>query len=261
MNRTEAVSGTGTFNVRGVRVAAIDLNKATELIAELAKSSRGEFVTVTGAHGIVESAYSDEILNAHQRAAIVVPDGMPLVWLGHLLGFKSMGRVYGPDLMASVFARDDLRQLRHFFYGSTPAVQNKLDAAICLRFGEFNLVGGHVPPIQPMGFEEDDEVLAQIRALKPNIVWVGLSTPKQELWLLKHMPKIGCGVGIGVGAAFDLLSGTTTQAPRWIQRSGLEWAFRLAVEPRRLFKRYFFVIPRFLYYMVETYFTAGRQPK
>jgi N-acetylglucosaminyldiphosphoundecaprenol N-acetyl-beta-D-mannosaminyltransferase len=258
MNQDEIACEFKTFRVRGINVAAIDVAEATDLIATLATSSRGEYVTVTGAHGIVESVYSNEILNAHQQASLVVPDGMPLVWLGRLLGFRSMGRVYGPDLMAGVFSRGDLRGLKHFFYGSTPAVHDRLKAAIGSRFGEFNLTGAYAPPIRPIGFEESDEVLAHIRALKPHIIWVGLSTPKQELWLLNHMQKIGCGVGIGVGAAFDLLSGTTTQAPRWIQRSGFEWAFRLAVEPRRLFRRYLFIVPRFLYYMAETFVTRER---
>lgn len=242
-----------TFGVRGINVAAIDVATATDLIGQLATTARGVYVTVTGAHGIVESVYDDRVREAHQRASIVVPDGVPLVWLGRLIGYNSIGRVYGPDLMSSIFSRTELRQLRHFFYGSTPTVVDRLTATLKSRFGEFNLVGSHSPPIRPVGFDEDAEVLSHIRQLEPHIVWVGLSTPKQELWLRNHMHKIGSGVGIGVGAAFDLLSGTTLQAPRWIQRSGLEWAFRLAVEPRRLFRRYLFIVPRFLYYMAETF--------
>ena len=242
-----------TFDVRGISVAAIDVATATDLIGQLATNAHGVYVAVTGAHGIVESVYDDRVREAHQRAAVVVPDGMPLVWLGRLLDFNSIGRVYGPDLMSSVFSRNELRDLRHFFYGSSPAVIDRLTATLKSRFGEFNLVGAHSPPIRPVGFAEDDEVLSHIRQLKPHVVWVSLSTPKQELWLCNHMHKIESGVGIGVGAAFDLLSGTTLQAPRWVQRSGLEWAFRLAVEPRRLFRRYLFIVPRFLYYMAETF--------
>ena len=211
-----------------------------------------------GRHGIVESVYDDKVREAHQQASLVVPDGMPLVWVGRLLGFSSMGRVYGPDLMAAMFSRADLRQLRHYFYGSTPAAIERLTATITSRFGEFNLVGAYSPPIRPAGFDEDEDVLSRIRQLQPHIIWVGLSTPKQELWLQTHMPKIGSGVGIGVGAAFDLVSGTTRQAPRWIQRSGLEWLFRTAVEPKRLFRRYLFIVPRFLYYMAETFVTQRK---
>jgi N-acetylglucosaminyldiphosphoundecaprenol N-acetyl-beta-D-mannosaminyltransferase len=253
VGNTEIAPQFRTFGVRGINVAAIDVPTATDLIGQLATNDHGVYVTVTGAHGIVESVYGDRVREAHQQAAVVVPDGVPLVWLGRLLGFNSIGRVYGPDLMSSVFSRRELRQLRHFFYGSTPAVIDRLTATLKSRFGEFNLVGAHSPPIRPVGFDEDDEVLSHIRQLKPHVVWVGLSTPKQEVWLCSHMHKIGSGVGIGVGAAFDLLSGTTLQAPRWVQRSGLEWAFRLAVEPRRLFRRYLFIVPRFLYYMAETF--------
>ena len=243
------------FSVRGTAVAAIDVDRATELIGQLAAHAHGAYVTVTGAHGIVESVYDDRIREAHENASMVVPDGMPLVWLGRLLGFQSIGRVYGPDLMASVFSRPELRKLRHYFYGSTPATIDRLTAALASRFGEFNLVGTHSPPMRPVGFKEDEEILSRIRQLKPDFIWVGLSTPKQEIWLFNHMRKIGHGVGVGVGAAFDLLSGTTPQAPRWIQRSGLEWLYRLAAEPRRLFGRYLFVVPRFLYYMIKTYLT------
>jgi N-acetylglucosaminyldiphosphoundecaprenol N-acetyl-beta-D-mannosaminyltransferase len=236
-------------------VAAIDVSLATSLIRQMATSAQPAYVTVTGAHGIVESVYSKRVREAHERAALVVPDGMPLVWLGRLLGFASIGRVYGPDLMAGVFSRSELRQLRHFFYGSTPAVIENLTASIRSRFGEFNLVGFYSPPLRPVGFGEAEDVISHIRDLRPHIIWIGLSTPKQEIWLLDHMQRIGTGVGIGVCAAFDLLSGMTQQAPRWVQRSGLEWLFRLLIEPRRLFRRYFFIVPRFLFYMAEALVT------
>ena len=213
---TAAAFGFKQFSVRGTRVAAINLVRATDLIGQMATTAQGAYVTVTGAHGIVEFVYNDRVREAHQQASIVVPDGMPLVWLGRLLGFKAIGRVYGPDLMASIFSRSELRQLRHYFYGSTPAVVGRLAAALSSHFGEFNFIGAYSPPIRPVGFAEDEEVIGRIRQLRPHIVWVGLSTPKQEIWLYDHMQRIGSGVGIGVGAAFDLVSGTTRQAPRWI---------------------------------------------
>ena len=204
------------FNVRGTSVAAIDLERACDLIGQLATGGQGSYVTVTGAHGIVESVYSDRVREAHQQAFVVVPDGMPLVWLGRLLGFDLIGRVYGPDLMASVFSRKELRYLKHYFYGSTPAIIDRLTATLKSQFGEFTLVGAYSPSIRPVGFTESEDLLSHIRELKPHIVWVGLSTPKQEIWLHDHMARIGSGVGIGVGAAFDLVSGATRQAPRWI---------------------------------------------
>jgi len=240
------------FEIQGIHVAAVNVLRACDLICARAPLAKGEYVTVTGAHGIVEAVYDPRVLNAHQQAAMVVADGMPLVWLGRLLGYSSIGRVNGPELMEVLFARQEYRNLRHFFYGGNESVVTNFRNVIVSRFGDFNFIGAHYPPFKPLGFSEDEEVLARIRALRPNIVWVGLSTPKQEVWMHMHMGKIGCGIGIGVGAAFDLLSGTTRRAPRWIQRSGFEWLFRLAVEPRRLYKRYFFVIPRFAYVWLET---------
>jgi N-acetylglucosaminyldiphosphoundecaprenol N-acetyl-beta-D-mannosaminyltransferase len=241
------------FTVKGIDVAAIDLARTRDLIVELAANAPGTYLTVTGAHGIVESAYDSQIREAHQQAFVAVADGMPLVWLAHVLGFPSAARVYGPDLMECVFSDPACRALRHFFYGGTPAVIERLKDTLVARFGAFNLAGMHCPPIRPAGFREDEEVIRRIRELEPHIIWIGLSTPKQELWMQMHMPRIGCGVGIGVGAAFDLLSGAKPQAPRFVQRSGLEWLFRLATEPRRLFRRYLFIVPRFSYFLFEAW--------
>jgi N-acetylglucosaminyldiphosphoundecaprenol N-acetyl-beta-D-mannosaminyltransferase len=240
-----------TFDIKGVPVAAIDIASACDLVCSRALAARGEYITVTGAHGVVESAYDERIRTAHQKAFMTVPDGMPLVWLGRLLGFRSITRVYGPDLMSRVFANEQYRQLRHFLYGANPEIIAKLCDALHARFGQCNLVGTYSPPMKPLGFIEGDDVLARIRDLKADLIWVGLSTPKQEMWMQMHMPKIGKGMAVGVGAAFELLSGTTAQAPRWIQQSGLEWLFRLAAEPKRLFRRYLFVVPRFLWFLME----------
>jgi N-acetylglucosaminyldiphosphoundecaprenol N-acetyl-beta-D-mannosaminyltransferase len=250
------------FGIRGVPVAAIDLLLAREIICRHAGEARGEYVTVTGAHGIVESARDKRIQEAHCQAFLVVPDGMPLVWLGKLLGLRSMGRVRGTDLMECIFAIEEYRQLRHFFYGANPAVIAKLCDSLRKRFGEFNFVGAYSPPMKGLGFVEQDIVLAHIRDLEPHLIWVGLSTPKQELWMNMHMPKIGAGIALGVGAAFNLASGIIVDAPQWIQRMGLEWLFRLAKEPRRLYKRYIFIVPRFLYFFFDvlvrsTYQSSG----
>jgi len=251
----ESIANFSSYEIRGVRVAAMDVYCACEFICSRAPLAKGEYVTVTGAHGIVESVYNKTVQDAHRGAAMVVADGMPLVWLGRRLGYESIGRVNGPELMEVLFANEKYRKLKHFFYGGNESVVTNFRNAIAMRFGEFNMIGAHYPPFKPMGFSEDEEVLARIRALRPDIIWVGLSTPKQEVWMHMHMPKIGCGIGVGVGAAFDLLSGTTRRAPRWIQRSGFEWLFRLIVEPRRLSKRYLFVIPRFAYFWLEALIT------
>ena len=242
------------FEIRGIQVAAVDVFRARDLICARHPPAKGEYVTVTGAHGIVESAHDVRVLEAHQQAAMVVADGMPLVWLGRLLGYRNIGRVNGPELMEVIFEKEAYRKLKHFFYGGNQSVVTNFKNVMTSRFDNFNMVGAHYPPFNPLGFSEDEEVLSRIRALQPDIIWVGLSTPKQEVWMRMHMHKIGCGIGVGVGAAFDLLSGTTRRAPRWIQRSGFEWLFRLIVEPRRLYKRYLFVIPQFAYFWLQTLF-------
>jgi N-acetylglucosaminyldiphosphoundecaprenol N-acetyl-beta-D-mannosaminyltransferase len=248
-----------TFKVKGIDIAAIDVSRARDLIGELATNAHGNYITVTGAHGIVESVYDPRVREAHQQAFVAVPDGMPLVWLGRMLGFDSVGRVCGSELMECIFSSAECRALTHFFYGGSPAVLERLKNVLVSRFGEFNLVGTCCPPMRPAGFSEDEEVIGRIRELKPQIVWVGLSTPKQEIWMHMHMHRIGTGIGVGVGAAFDLLSGAKRRAPRWVQRSGLEWLFRLAMEPTRLFKRYAFVIPRFSFFLLEALITRRQQ--
>ena len=241
-----------TYEIRGIRVAAIDVYRARDEICARARAAKGEYVTVTGAHGIIESIYDENVSAAHRKAALVVADGMPLVWLGRLLGYRSIGRVNGPELMELIFAEADYRKLRHFFYGADEWAINNLVRVVESRFGPLNTVGTYSPPFRPIGFKEDAQVLHDIRATNPDLIWIGLSTPKQEIWMQNHMSEIGLGIGVGVGAALDLLSGKTRRAPRWIQRSGLEWLFRLVVEPRRLYRRYFFVVPRFAYLWLET---------
>jgi N-acetylglucosaminyldiphosphoundecaprenol N-acetyl-beta-D-mannosaminyltransferase len=245
------------FKIKGIPVAAIDVYRAADIVGTWAPKAKGKYVTVTGAHGVVESTNDPLIRRAHEEAALVVPDGVPLVWLGRLLGLSSIGRVNGPELMELVFSANEHRDLKHFFYGSNQTTVAKLCDALTSRFGSFNLAGVYCPPMRPFGFEESEDVLSMIRAAKPDIIWVGLSTPKQEIWLNMHMKRIGMGIGIGVGAAFDLLAGTTRRAPRWIQRSGFEWLFRLLVEPKRLYKRYFYVIPRFSFFWIEALLSRG----
>ena len=152
-----------SFSVRGIDVAAIDLLRASQLISVRAAVSRGDYVTVTGAHGLVESSDDDLVRRAHQDAFLVVPDGMPLVWLGRRLGFRTIGRVYGPDLVETIFSNSECRELRHFFYGGRPEVVSKLIGALATRFGPINVVGTYSPPMNPVGFREEDAIIRRIR--------------------------------------------------------------------------------------------------
>ena len=157
-----------------------------------------------------------------------------------------MNRVYGPDLMLAACERAAARGYSSFFYGGRPGVAERLAARLAGAFPGLKIAGTYAPPFRELSAQEDENVVQLISAAQPDLVWVGLGTPKQELWMAAHAHRIDAGVLIGVGAAFDIHAGLTRQAPRWLQRSGLEWAFRLAQEPRRLWRRYLYNNPRFL---------------
>jgi N-acetylglucosaminyldiphosphoundecaprenol N-acetyl-beta-D-mannosaminyltransferase len=170
---------------------------------------------------------------------------MPLVWISRLLGFRHVDRVYGPDLMLAICKRSPGRGYRHFFYGGGDGVAALLKERLQARYPGLDVVGTFTPPFRPLTEEEDEDIVQCINALSPDIVWIGLSTPKQERWMAAHLGRIGASVMIGVGAAFDFHAGLKKEAPYWIQRSGLQWLFRLVSEPRRLWKRYLTNNPAF----------------
>ena len=234
------------FDVLGVPVSEIDLPAAIATIEDWAKSDIRTYVCVTGAHGILECRNDRTLLSAHKNAGMVTPDGMPLVWTAHALGLKTVGRVYGPDLMRAISERADANRIRHFYYGGAPGVAERLARRLASLSPTLEVVGCYTPPFRPLTPDEDTEVVAMINRLKPDIVWVGLSTPKQERWMQAHLGRIDVPVMIGVGAAFDFLSGTKKQAPRVLQRNGLEWLFRALTEPKRLMARYAKIVPLFV---------------
>lgn len=237
----------GRVNVLGVRVSAVDLDQALCVIESWIGRRERRYVCVTGVHGVMESQSDPEVRRIHNAAGLVTPDGMPLVWLARLGGFRHVSRVYGPDLMLALCGRSVAKGYRHFLYGGGEGVAERLALVLRRRFSGLDIVGHHSPPLRPPGEEESPTVIETINARRPDIVWVGLSTPKQELWMDGHRSSIEAPVLIGVGAAFDFHAGLKKQAPRWMQRSGLEWLFRLATEPRRLWRRYLTNIPRFVY--------------
>jgi len=162
-----------------------------------------------------------------------------------------MRRVYGPDLMLALAEQAAGRGWRSFFYGGRDGVPERLVENLRRRYPGFDAVGWYSPPFRPLTEAEDAAVVERINELRPDLVWVGLSTPKQERWMDAHMGRLEASVLLGVGAAFDIHAGTLPQAPRWMQANGLEWLYRLIREPRRLWRRYISIVPRFMVQIVR----------
>lgn len=236
----------GYVNVLGVKVSAINMPRALEEIDGWIQTREQHYVTITGVHGIMESQRDATIREIHNRAGMITPDGMPLVWISHRRGQKDVRRVYGPDLLLETCKASMTQGYRHFFYGGAPGVADQLAGKLQARFPNLQVVGTYCPPFKPLTPEEDEEIVARINEANPDIIWVGLSTPKQERWMSAHLGQLTAPVMVGVGAAFDFHAGLKAQAPVWMQRNGLEWLFRLVTEPRRLWKRYLINNPSFM---------------
>ncbi|MDB6029076.1 MAG: glycosyltransferase [Verrucomicrobiales bacterium] len=234
-------------NVLGVGISAINLDLAQQAFSEaIAKKQKG-YVCVTGVHGVMESQAALQLKEIHNRAFLCTPDGMPMVWLGRLNRFKHMDRVYGPDLMLEILRISVERGWKHFFYGGANGVGADLKSKMEKRFPGIQVVGTYEPPFRPLNSEERVHLTRIVAETKPDVFWVGLSTPKQEKFMSEFLSELDVTLMVGVGAAFDFHAGRVRQAPRWIQRSGMEWFFRLCTEPRRLWKRYLTNNPRFIF--------------
>jgi N-acetylglucosaminyldiphosphoundecaprenol N-acetyl-beta-D-mannosaminyltransferase len=234
-------------NVLGVGLSAINLDSAVEALADALGRNEKGYVCVTGVHGVSEAQRDPALRAILNQTLLNTPDGMPMVWMGRLRGFKQMRRVYGPDLMLRVCEFSRTRGFTHFFYGGGPGVAEELKRRLEARFPGLKIVGTHCPPFRPLSAEEEDALARQIAALKPDFFWVGLSTPKQEKFMAQYWQQLEARLFLGVGAAFDFHAGTVPQAPRWMQRCGLEWLFRFGCEPRRLWKRYLKNNPLFIF--------------
>jgi len=233
-------------NILGVGVSAINMAMALHAIEGWIARREPHYICITGVHGVMESQRDEALRRIHNAAGLVTPDGMPLVWLSRLLGFHHVARVCGADLMLAVCERSVTRGYRHGFYGGAPGVAETLAARLQSRFPGLQVVGIDSPPFRPLTPSEDQAAVERMNAARPDVVWVGLSTPKQERWMAVHMGQLSASVLIGSGAAFDFHAGLKRRAPRWMQTTGLEWLFRLMLEPRRLWRRYVINNPWFL---------------
>ncbi len=225
-------------NILGVGVSAINMAQALDTIEGWLDRRESHYVCVTPAHAVMDCQDDPDLRRVFNLSGLTTPDGMAIVWLLKLHGRRRVARVYGPDLLLAACERGLRRGARHYFYGGDPGVAEALATRLQARFPGLRIAGASAPPFRPLTEAEDRQAVEAINAAAPDFVWVGLSTPKQERWMAAHLGRVTAPAMIGVGAAFDFLSGRKPQAPRWAQRSGLEWLFRLATEPRRLWPRY-----------------------
>ncbi len=226
------------YNILGVGISALDLPGARDaVLAALAERRKG-YVCTADARVVNLAAENDEFRVQLNAAFLTTPDGMPLVWLGRARGHRAVGRVYGPDLMLALCAATAGTGHTHFLYGGAPGVAERLQDRLRARFPRLRIVGTSSPPFRPLTADEEAALAARVAEVRPDVFWVGLGVPERERFMARMLPRLETTLLLGVGAAFDLLSERVPQAPRWMQRGGLEWFFRLCQEPRRLGPRY-----------------------
>jgi N-acetylglucosaminyldiphosphoundecaprenol N-acetyl-beta-D-mannosaminyltransferase len=230
------------YNVLGVGVSALSLQQARDLIVGARGATRLGYVCLCTVNGLGEARRDPGFRRILNESWLTTPDGMPVVWMGP----PNVERVYGPDLMLAVCDAGRARGLRHYLYGGKPGVAEELGARLSARYPGLLVVGTFTPPFRELDISEMDRLKAEVASARPDIVWVGLGSPKQERFMAGPGRALDAALLVGVGAAFDFLSGRVRQAPRWMQRAGLEWLFRLFTEPRRLGLRYLKTNPIFI---------------
>ena len=234
------------FRVLGANVHAVNMDTAIDAIVDAISNDKKGYVVLSGAHGIMESRWNPDFRNVINGAMLSVPDGMPLVWIGKHHGYPAIGRVYGPDLMLELCRLSVKKGWTHFLYGGRPGVVEDLKVAMERKFPGIRIVGAFCPPFCQLSEKEEAELKRSVSAVRPQFFWVGLSTPKQDRFMAKHLSTIDTNVMLGVGAAFDMHTGRQKDAPSWIKRAGLQWLYRVCQEPLRLGRRYFKVVPCFV---------------
>ena len=247
------------FEVGGVPIAAIDMSG---LVASVDRylaggpAAAGAFVAFCGAHGVVESQKNPRVRQAHRDAWLTVADGRPLFWIGRLLGFRAIRQVPGIESVEAVCRGGVEAGWKHYFLGGGEGVAERLAAEMSRRVPGLAVAGFETPPFRALDVAEVEAMRERIRAAGTQVLWVGLGAPKQELFLADHVPHLPGIIGMGVGAAFDVNIGRLRRAPRAFQVLGLEWAYRLVLEPRRLWWRYSEVVPKFLGLTAKTLVSA-----
>jgi N-acetylglucosaminyldiphosphoundecaprenol N-acetyl-beta-D-mannosaminyltransferase len=232
-------------HIVGMRVDGTSYDDAAERVVRWARTGEARYVCVASVNNVMHARDDDSYMDIMNGADLVTPDGMPLVWGLRALGVANASRVYGPSLTPLVCERAAREGIPVGFYGGTPEVLERLHANLLRDYPDLRIAYSWPPPFRALTQEEEQRVVDDMRASGARIVFVGLGTPKQEQWMVRHRDSLDA-VLLGVGAAFDFIAGHKKQAPSWMQKRGLEWVFRLVTEPRRLWRRYLYSNPRFL---------------
>lgn len=234
-------------NVLNVRVDAIHMDGALQRVRQMLDKEHKGYICVAGVHGIMEAQACGNLASAYASADMTIPDGMPLVWVGHAQGHKDMQRVTGPDFMLELFTRPMFASTSHYLYGGEPGVAELLREALLRRSPQARIIGIRTPPFRDLTAAEHAQLIDEIRQLRPDIIWVGISCPKQELFMQNYLPLLDTKIMIGVGAAFDYHTGRIRDSADWVKRAGLQWLHRLIQDPRRLWRRYLRTNPPFIF--------------
>lgn len=233
-------------SIIGTRVDTTSYLHATRIVLDWSTRQESRYVCAANVHMLMEARDSSEYAKVVNTADLVTPDGMPLVWMTRLKGQRNQQRVYGPTLMFHILEASARENIPVGFYGSSPKVLQTLTARMQAQFPNLKITYSFSPPFREIDHEEDMQIVENIRTSGARILFVGLGCPKQEKWMAEHRGKINA-VMLGVGAAFDFHAGVKSQAPTWMQKIGLEWVYRLLTEPHRLWRRYLYHNPRFIF--------------
>jgi N-acetylglucosaminyldiphosphoundecaprenol N-acetyl-beta-D-mannosaminyltransferase len=230
-----------------ILVDAQTFDEALDTLTAWAEQPQKRYVSTCPVYTLMVARENPRMRRALERADMVTADGMPLVWLQRQIGYPGAERVYGPDMMRALCEKTANQEIRHFFWGGLPGVAEQLAQQLQRAYPGLQIAGTYSPPVEEIGDTPNPTVVGYLNSARAHIIWVGLGSPKQDLWMTLYRPFLDAPLLIGVGAAFDFVAGTKPQAPRWMQRSGLEWLFRLSREPGRLWRRYLIYNSRFLW--------------
>lgn len=235
-----------SVNVVSSPISALPFDRQIDVMVDWAKQKVSKFVCVANVHMLMEAHWNKDFQAVLEKADLVTPDGMPLVWLLRVFGFKDQDRVAGLDILLALCKRAELEGQSVLFVGSTEETLSRIRCRLLSDFPNLKLAGMIAPPFRDLTFDEDKHLVHNINRSGATIVFVAFGCPKQESWMAQHRDRIDA-VMVGLGAAFPLYAGNHQRAPLWVREHGLEWIYRLIQEPGRLWKRYITTIPPFLW--------------